>query len=92
MGVSHGKGHFTNWSQCCRGLGVFKFTSPEQIETFFEMANNEHLPESARLQRRDFIIEEWNWAENEILIDEDLLDACREFQQWVVMTFPVGMN
>lgn len=92
MGVSHGKAHFHVMSGCCRHLGVFRFARQEQIEVFIEMANSPHLPESARLQRQDFVVEEWNVGLNGMLLDEALLDDCYAFLRWSSEVFPIGFN
>lgn len=92
MGVSHGKGHYSNVSECCRGLGVYRFTTYEQIESLLEMADSPHLPERARLKREDFIIESWDYKLHDLLLDEGLLESCAEYLQWSLSIWPVSLN
>lgn len=93
MGVSHGKGHYSGVSECCRSLGVFLFRETSQIQSLFEMADSPHLPDSARLKREDFIVEEWCPKLNELLLDEGLLECCSDLRGWVYnLHGPMGLN
>lgn len=92
MGVSHGSGHFHLVSGCCRGLGVFRFESLDQITTFLELASGPHLPEHARLYSDEFVIEEWDFKTHDLLLDEGLLDSCAEYLQWSFSIWPVSIN
>ena len=92
MGVSHGKGHYSTASECCRSMGVFRFTRQSQIEAFFEVANSPHLPDDARLVREDFVIEEWSLKDHDLLLDEGLLDDIAVYLHWSTESYPIGMN
>lgn len=92
MGVNHGCGHYHSISECCRGLGVFRFESMHQIEAFFEMANGLHLPPEKRLKAEDFIIEEWDFKLHDLLLDEGLVDGCQSYLAWSLSMWPVSMN
>jgi hypothetical protein len=92
MGVHHGMGHYHLVSVCCRGLGVFQFSTPEQIESLFETADSPHLPDSARLKREDFIIEVWDQKAHDLLLDEHCVDMVTTYLQWSLNVWPVGMN
>jgi hypothetical protein len=92
MGVNHGKGHYSNMSECCRSLGVFQFTNMPQIESLFEMADSPHLPDHARLKREDFIVEDWDLRMHSHLLDQGLVDDCQSYLQWSFSVFAVGMN
>jgi len=92
MGVNHGKGHYSNVSQCCRTLGVFQFRSQAQIESLFEMASSPHLPPLAQMKREDLVVETWDLKAHDLLLDEGLVDDCQAYLQWSLHVFPVGMS
>lgn len=93
MGVSHGKGHYHNVSECCRSLGVYQFKTTEQIETLLEMANSPHLPDRARLKREDFIVEEWSLKMHHLLLDEGTIDDCAFIRGWYRQLYGgMGLN
>lgn len=92
MGVNHRKGHYSNVSECCRFLGVYKFTTPAEIEQLFDVASHPRLPPEARMPREDFTVEEWDFKAHDLLLDEALLDACHEYVQWSMSVFQFGLN
>lgn len=93
MGVSHGKGHYSYASECCRSLGVYGFTSWSQIENLLEAADSPHLPETARLKREDFVVEEWSLKDHDLLLDEGVIDDCYFYIHWSCQVFgPMSLN
>jgi hypothetical protein len=90
MGVSHGSAHYHKISECCHGLGVFKFLREGQLETFFEMADSTHLPE--RLKKAEFTVEPWDSKLNEFLANEGLLQDCQDFLHASLAHFPICIN
>ena len=92
MGVSHGKGHYSNISECCRGLGVFKFRTAEEIDELFRTVVSPRLPPNARMDPRDLSIEEWNPKLNELLEDEGVVEAAQYLSGWILSTFPCGLS
>ena len=93
MGVSHGKGHYSNVSECCKSLGVYCFRSSSEIESLFEAADSPHLPDGSRLKREDFIVEDWSIKDHDYLLDSGLLENCALRRVLVLESFgPVGLN